>query len=210
MARTIEDRRPAGAAGGGRAAPASRLRVGLALIAVAVAACGGGSTSPSPPATPGSPAPTASRSTAAGLVLSTSAFVPGGAIPRRFTCDGDDVSPPLAWTGAPNGTAAFVLLVDDPDAGGFVHWVVGPIPASSTNLPEALTAAGPPDQGRNDFGSDGWRGPCPPSGTHHYVFRLVALADAGALPTPPTGAAIRAAVSGALGVAELSGTYARP
>lgn len=142
------------------------------------------------------------------FALTTSAFAAGGEIPARYTCDGQDVSPPLAWAGAPAGTAAFALIVDDPDAGGFVHWVVAPIPAVATSLPEGVPPGGPPPQGRNGFGRIGWGGPCPPAGTHHYVFQLVALREVPSLPANPSATAVRAAIKGAvLAEARLEGTY---
>ena len=148
--------------------------------------------------------------TASSFTLSSPAFADGGSIPRRHSCDGPDLSPPLAWSGAPAGTAAFALVVEDPDARNFVHWVVAGIAGDADGLPEALPAAGPPTQGRNDFGRRGWGGPCPPSGTHRYVFTLYALAKAPALPSPATAADLRRAIAGGvLGEARLTGTYRR-
>jgi hypothetical protein len=142
--------------------------------------------------------------------LTSPAFADGEPIPRRHSCDGPDLSPPLDWSGAPAGTVAFALLVDDPDARGFVHWVVATIGADVTSLPEAVPAAGPPPQGRNDFGRTGWGGPCPPSGTHRYVFTLYALAKPPPLPSRPTAADVRRAIAGnVLGEARLTGTYRR-
>ncbi|MBO0733706.1 MAG: YbhB/YbcL family Raf kinase inhibitor-like protein [Methylocapsa sp.] len=116
------------------------------------------------------------------MQLRSSAFSDGGAIPRRFSCDGDDLSPPLQWNGAPEQTASFVLLCDDPDAPGriFHHWAAYDIPASGTSLPEN---AGRSEGGEgfkqaiNDFGRTGYGGPCPPRGhgPHHYHFRLLAV-----------------------------------
>jgi Raf kinase inhibitor-like YbhB/YbcL family protein len=146
-------------------------------------------------------------------VLTSSAFKDGGAIPRDATCDGADRSPALAWTGAPAGTAAFVLVVDDPDAAGFVHWLVVDLPGGSAgSLPAAVpSGASSPQQGRNDFGRTGWGGPCPPSGAHHYRFVLTALAEPLALAGHPDKTAVREALRGAnvLGQATLNGTYRR-
>ena len=148
--------------------------------------------------------------TATTFTLNSPAFADGGSIPRRHACDGQDLSPPLAWSGAPAGTVAFALVVDDPDARGFVHWVVTAIAGDSSGLPEGVPAAGPPAQGRNDFGRRGWGGPCPPSGTHRYVFTLYALAQAPALPSLPTAVDLRRAIAGhVLGEARLTGTYRR-
>jgi Raf kinase inhibitor-like YbhB/YbcL family protein len=114
--------------------------------------------------------------------LSSSAFEPNGNIPREFTCEGQNISPELSWNGAPSGTKTFALVMHDPDApvaGGFTHWVVYNIPASVDHLPEhvpnqdALSGGGV--QAKNDAGKYGYMGPCPPSGTHRYYFRLYAL-----------------------------------
>jgi hypothetical protein len=150
-------------------------------------------------------------STPGTFTLTSSAFADGAAIPRTYTCDAADVSPPLAWTGAPAGTAAYALLVTDPDARGFVHWVAVDIPGSATGLSEGATgtaAAGL--EGRSDFGRAGWGGPCPPSGTHRYVFELFALPAPLGLGGRPTADDVRRAIGGrALGAARLTGTYRR-
>ncbi len=106
----------------------------------------------------------------------------GSEFPKRNTCDGSDVSPPLAWQDAPAGTQAFALILDDPDApsGTFTHWLLWDLPASTTQLPENLPKSGEifggGKQGRNDFGRTGYGGPCPPPGKpHRYFFRLYAL-----------------------------------
>jgi Raf kinase inhibitor-like YbhB/YbcL family protein len=116
------------------------------------------------------------------LHLTSSAFQPEGNIPRQFTCQGEDISPELTWKNAPKQTKSFALIVHDPDApraGGFTHWVAYNIPANVNNLPQAVPAGEKlPDgalQGKNDFGQLGYRGPCPPSGTHRYYFYLYAL-----------------------------------
>lgn len=116
------------------------------------------------------------------MQLTSEAFHERGAIPKRFTCEGEDVSPPLRWSGAPAGTESFVLLVDDPDAprGVFHHWACFDIPAHHDSLVEG---AGEPEEFEdfrhavNDFGELGYNGPCPPHGhgAHHYRFRLLAL-----------------------------------
>ena len=145
------------------------------------------------------------------FILTSPAFHDGGAIPSRFTCDGADHSPPLAWSAAPAGTAAFALLVSDPDARGFVHWVATDIPGSTASLAEGASGSGRAGrEGSNDFGRSGWAGPCPPSGTHRYVFELYALSAPLALPGTPTAAAVRAVLAGrVLGQARLTGTYRR-
>jgi Raf kinase inhibitor-like YbhB/YbcL family protein len=104
--------------------------------------------------------------------LSSPAFPNGGAIPARYTCDGPGVSPPLRWTAPPPRTRSLALLVTDLDAGGFVHWRATGIPphAGGVRAGERL-----PHEGVNGFGGRGWGGPCPPGGTHRYLFVLSAL-----------------------------------
>ena len=143
------------------------------------------------------------------FTLSSEAFAEGGAIPREYSCQGTDISPALAWTGAPAGTAELVLVVDDPDAGGFVHWIAL-IRGPEVALPRAISpTATTPQQGINGFGDVGWGGPCPPTGTHHYRFTLTALATPTGLTSNPTISEIRSALSKAtvLGEATLTGTY---
>lgn len=145
--------------------------------------------------------------------LTTTAFQPGGAIRARFTCDGEDVSPDLAWEGVPGEAAALVLIVDDPDARDFVHWIVLDMTSSDTGaLPAGLSASPDgPRQGINDFGRSGWGGPCPPSGRHRYRFTLFALAGPLNLPGEPRGPEVRRALATAqvLARATLEGSYAR-
>jgi Raf kinase inhibitor-like YbhB/YbcL family protein len=165
-------------------------------------------------ATPSDPGSMASASAATGgpFQLTSSAFADGDAIPREFSCDAANVSPPLAWTGAPAGSADLVLVVDDPDARGFVHWIVLDIAGHDGDLPKGVApTAASPQQGRNDFGKVGWGGPCPPSGTHHYRFTLTALGAPLGLGDHPSGGDVRNALGGAtvLGKVTLSGTYAR-
>ncbi len=119
------------------------------------------------------------------LQLTSSAFTDGGNIPAKFTCEGEDVSPELAWSGAPPGTRSFAIIVDDPDAPDpaapkmtYVHWVVYNIPATVTSLAENASMRGMPagsEQGLNDWKRDRFGGPCPPIGTHRYFFKLYAL-----------------------------------
>jgi len=116
------------------------------------------------------------------MELRSSGFGNGTTIPRRFTCDGEDVSPPLAWTNPPAGTRSFVLLCDDPDApaGTWHHWAAYDIAADRSGLAEGVGKVGAAQgfkQAINDFQKPGYGGPCPPHrhGTHHYRFRLLAL-----------------------------------
>jgi len=131
--------------------------------------------------TPPTPQLTESSQSTFGMVLTSSAFQDGGRIPQKYTCDGENTSPPLSWTGAPEGTKTFALIVDDPDAPGgtFTHWVIFNIPATEDNLPASIpntpTLSAGVMQGINGAGKIGYAGPCPPSGVHHYVFTLYAL-----------------------------------
>lgn len=116
------------------------------------------------------------------LRLATSAFKVGGAIPKKFTCDGADTSPALDWNDPPPGTRSFALIADDPDAPGgtFTHWLVYDLPAGQRRLPEGIARGGEIQggglQGVNDFQKTGYAGPCPPPGkAHRYYFRLYAL-----------------------------------
>ena len=148
----------------------------------------------------------------AGFALTSPSFTDGGAIPIRHSCQGEDSSPALAWQGAPQGTVAFALIVDDTDAGGFIHWVAYDIPGGNDgSLPEGVGPTDDPPQGRNDFGRAGWGGPCPPpNGVHHYRFTLWALSSATGLSGTPSGDDVRAAVSSrTLAQARLTGTYER-
>ncbi len=116
------------------------------------------------------------------MQLRSSDFADGAMIPRRFTCDGENLSPPLQWSGAPTAAKSFVLLCEDPDApaGTFRHWAAYDIPARRTEMAAAAAGIAPPgfEQAINDFRERGYGGPCPPRGhgIHHYHFRLLALA----------------------------------
>lgn len=151
------------------------------------------------------------------FAIKSTAFAPNGRMEPKHTCDGDDVSPPLSWSGAPRGTRGFALVCTDPDApsGTWHHWAVYDIPAETTGLPEdyAAEAAGGPKQAVNDFYRRGYGGPCPPCGhgTHHYHFRLYAL-DIDRLPlqAPAHSRDVeRAAKLHRLAETEVIGTYER-
>jgi hypothetical protein len=145
----------------------------------------------------------------AALTVTSTAFAAGGAIPRDYTCEGKEVAPPLAWSGAPDRTQSFAIVADDPDApsGTWVHWVVAGIPASVTSLPEGGALPAGAVDGTNSFGKLGWGGPCPPSGTHHYHFKIYAL-DAGLGGRGMTKAQLLAAMKDhVLARGELVGTY---
>jgi Raf kinase inhibitor-like YbhB/YbcL family protein len=120
--------------------------------------------------------------TSSAFKLTSSAFAAGVEIPEKYSCQGEDVSPALTWSGAPQKTAAWAIIMDDPDApaGTWVHWVMWNLPASARSVPEGVPRREQSDegaaQGRNSFGKIGYNGPCPPSGqTHRYLFRLFAL-----------------------------------
>jgi hypothetical protein len=113
------------------------------------------------------------------FALTSTAVASNQAMPVRYTCDGENLSPPLSWAGVPEGTRAFALVMDDPDApsGTFTHWLLADIPAADTRLAEGLRSDQVGIAGTNDFGRVGYGGPCPPRGhgPHHYRFHLHAL-----------------------------------
>jgi len=152
------------------------------------------------------------------LSLTSSAFEHQAEIPTKYTCEGQDVSPPLAWTGVPDRAKSLVLIVDDPDAPDpaapkmtWVHWVLYELPVSSKGLAEGVKPAALPAgarEGTNDWQRTGYGGPCPPIGRHRYFHKLYALdtrlSDLG----KPTKAALEKAIQGhILATAELVGTY---
>ena len=144
------------------------------------------------------------------ITLSSSAFAEGGTIPGRHTCDGDDVSPPLAWSGAPEATGAFALIVDDPDARGWIHWLVADIPADQAALDEGASGSGAATEGRSDFGRTGYGGPCPPSGSHRYVFEIFALSEPLGLSPGFSADELRGAMEGKVLASErLTASYRR-
>ena len=151
------------------------------------------------------------------MKLTSSAFSHEGKIPQQFTCEGQNISPALSWTDAPKETKSFVLIIHDPDAprlNGFVHWVLYNIPASVTRIDEDAfnTAANSEKglQGQNDAGKTAYMGPCPPSGTHRYFFRLYALKNNLDLGPGATYSQVIAAMEGKIiEQAELMGTYAK-
>ena len=151
------------------------------------------------------------------MEITSAAFQDGETIPTRHTCDGQDISPVLIWSGVPEGTQSFALIVDDPDAPGgtFTHWVIFNIPANTLELEEAIPT-GPQLlsgalQGRNDFGRISYGGPCPPPGTpHHYHFVLYALDLTLDLPAGASKVQVLNAMQGhILGQAEVIGSYQR-
>jgi len=188
----------------------SRFRafcVWAALLALALSACGPGASPTAMPEKGGQ---------AMAFELKSSAFGAGQSIPRKFTCDGQGVSPPLSWSDPPPGTRSLALISDDPDApaGVWVHWVLYNLPVAARSLPEAVSAdAERPDGSRH--GQNGWRrlgygAPCPPSGTHRYFFKLYALDAPLELAAGANKQQVLKAMEGhILGQAELMGTYKR-
>jgi Raf kinase inhibitor-like YbhB/YbcL family protein len=193
-------------------------RAAIVAIALVMTGCAhdGRTLRPPPPGATAPPLPTTTAPGAttaiASVALTSTAFDPGGPIPLDHTCDGAGVSPPLAWGSVPERTVEVAIVVTDPDANGFVHWVLAGLDPSV----QALAVGVVPDgaiEAKNDAGTVGWKGPCPPkdAGRHAYVFTLYAL-------TAPTG--VTAAMSGKDAIAAISqipgltatliGTYQRP
>lgn len=150
------------------------------------------------------------------ISVSSSAFEEGGMIPSKYTCDGQDISPPLKWEGIPEGTKSMALIADDPDApmGTWVHWVVWNIPPDVKELPESVSPDPQlPDgsrQGITDFGRPGYGGPCPPSGLHRYYFKICALDTILDLPNRAKKADLLKATEGhVLAKGQLMGRYSR-
>ncbi|MDZ7754521.1 MAG: YbhB/YbcL family Raf kinase inhibitor-like protein [Gammaproteobacteria bacterium] len=152
------------------------------------------------------------------LTLHSPAFGHEDEIPRRYTCEGEDISPALEWTGVPGGARSLALIVDDPDAPDpaaprmtFVHWVLYNLPPDSQSLPEACTAALLPPgtgDGLNDWQRSGYGGPCPPIGRHRYFFKLYALdRRLEGLEAPTKEELLRAMEGAVLARGELMATY---
>lgn len=150
------------------------------------------------------------------MILTSPSFLDGQTIPADFTCDGRDISPPLQWNGAPEKTAQFALLMDDPDAPGgtWSHWVMYGVPVNHKGLDENIPAIPVlPDgscQGRNSWARIGYGGPCPPSGIHRYVFHLFALSESPVLESGLSSSQVLAAIrNDILAEALITGLYQR-
>ena len=151
------------------------------------------------------------------IKLTSDAFTAESTIPKKYTCDGPDVSPALSWTGAPPNTQSFALIMDDPDApaGTWVHWVLFNLPSDAKNLAEGVAKQeqlpNGARQGLNDFRKIGYGGPCPPPGKpHRYFFKLYALDKKLDLKPGATKAEVEAALKGhVLAQGELMGRYGR-
>lgn len=150
------------------------------------------------------------------LVVTSSAFVQNAPIPLKYTCDGQDISPPLSWRGAPSNTRSFAVIADDPDApmGTWIHWLLFDIPATASSLPAAIpqtaTLTDGSRYGTNSWGQQRYGGPCPPSGTHRYFFKVYALDVQLALPADVTNTQLLQKMQGhILAKGELMGVYRR-
>ncbi len=150
------------------------------------------------------------------IKVTSTAFKDGGVIPLKYTCDGEDGSPPISWDTLPAVTQSIALISDDPDApmGNWVHWVVYNLPATFKELkegiPPAEAIAGGGKQGINDFGRFGYGGPCPPGGTHRYFFKLYALDAVMDISGKVTKNKLESAMKGhVLAQGELMGRYSR-
>ncbi|HEX9129372.1 MAG TPA: YbhB/YbcL family Raf kinase inhibitor-like protein [Gemmatimonadaceae bacterium] len=152
------------------------------------------------------------------IKVTSPAFQAGGPIPSKYTCEGQDISPPLVWSGTPAATKSFALIVDDPDAPDpakpqrvYVHWVVYNISGTTTSLPENAPKTGLPKgavQGKNDWGKAEYGGPCPPIGRHRYFFKLYALdTELTGLSSPTKGDLERAMKGHVIDSGEVIGTY---
>lgn len=149
--------------------------------------------------------------------ITSAVFVQGGQIPQKYTVNGENISPPLSWTSAPQNTKSFTITCEDPDASGsgggaFFHWIVFDIPGNVTQLSEGITNQRTLDngakQGTNDMGTIGYTGPSPPSGTHRYVFKIYALDNMLNLEPGATKQQVNSAMQGhILGQAQITGKY---
>jgi Raf kinase inhibitor-like YbhB/YbcL family protein len=160
---------------------------------------------------------------AVAIALESPAFEANGRIPSTYTCDGEDISPELRWDGVPEEALSLVLIMDDPDAprGTFVHWVLYDIPTEVEFLPENFIEYSLSNRfgsripsvggyGKNDFGTFFYRGPCPPSGTHRYVFKLYALDTFLGTAGGSKADVVKAMDEHIVGFGEVTGTYTRP
>lgn len=179
------------------------------MITASIVACH----SQSKPATPVAETATPNKNE---LKLTSVAFQQGQPIPRQYTCDGINVSPPLEWSGTPKSAKTIAIIADDPDApaGTWVHWVLYNLPADNIgvveNVPSTETLKAGASQGKNDFGKIGYGGPCPPSGTHRYFFKVYALDSEVPLTAGATKADLEKAMAGHIVLqGQLMGTYRR-
>jgi Raf kinase inhibitor-like YbhB/YbcL family protein len=188
-----------------------RSLAAVVLLSLAVMAC-----ATRPQTTAQSPVANTPKGDKLEIKLTSAAFKEGGPIPRAYTCDGVNVSPPLEWSGVPKTAKTLAIVCDDPDAPGgtWVHWVLYNLPADNIGLVENLPAteklAAGGFQGTNDFGKIGYGGPCPPSGTHRYFFKIYALDSELPLKAGATKAELMEAMEGHVVLqGQLMGTYRR-
>jgi Raf kinase inhibitor-like YbhB/YbcL family protein len=186
------------------------MGMSIVVLALALGACGGGGDDTRDKGD--------EAAEDAEFTVTSTSFAEGGSIPSTYTCEGDDLSPPLTWSGVPEDAYSLVLIVDDPDAPDpdapkttWVHWVLYNISADTTGLPEAVEPQELPSgtvEGLNDWQRTGYGGPCPPKGRHRYLFKLYALDTVLTGLDEPTKAEVEAAMEGhVVGQAELVGTY---
>ena len=182
--------------------------LGLALAGIAAWACG--MQSPAPAQKEDIRASSTGSGGKTTMHISSPAFEPGGEIPALYTCDGEDIAPPLKWTEVPKEAKSLALVCEDPDApvGTWLHWLVVNLPPDCEGLPEGGRLPEGAVQIVNDFGRPSYGGPCPPSGTHRYFFKLFAL------DVPELNGLTRENFAGellghALGTAEVMGRYTR-
>lgn len=188
-----------------------RVEAVSALVVLAFFAC-----TNRPPPVAQAPVTSPTQEQKMEIKLTSSAFKEGEAIPRQYTCDGVNISPPLEWSGAPKTAKTVAIIADDPDApaGTWVHWVLYNLPAENIglveNVPATETMKAGGLQGKNDFGKIGYGGPCPPSGTHRYFFKIYALDAELPLKAGATKADLEKAMQGhTLAQGQLMGTYSR-
>jgi Raf kinase inhibitor-like YbhB/YbcL family protein len=190
------------------------LALSLALT-LSLTSCASPTSTASVPLPQTSTVPASTQELTMPINLSSSAFTAGLPIPVDYSCKGRDISPELRWTEPLRNTQSFALIMDDPDApaGTWVHWVIYNIPATARGLPEAVpTDAQLADgsiQGMTSSGSAGYHGPCPPSGTHRYFFKLYALDTMLSLPSADKDKLLRAIENHILDQAELMGTFSK-
>jgi Raf kinase inhibitor-like YbhB/YbcL family protein len=198
----------------------SRALVGLAAFSLGLIACtkSDGSATDSAGAVDTTGIATNQPTATMPFDLTSSAFTSNGPIPAKYTCEGTDISPPLAWSGGPQNTRSYALIVDDPDAPDpaapkmvYVHWVVYNLPAGTTSLAENSAKTGLPSgalHGSNDWKRQTYGGPCPPIGRHRYFHKLYALDTVLTGLKNPTKAQLESAMTGhVIGRTELIGTY---
>jgi Raf kinase inhibitor-like YbhB/YbcL family protein len=193
-----------------------RIVIVAALLLSNVIACSSRQQPAQPPTISQTSVSSPSPQSKSELKLTSTAFKEGEAIPRGYTCDGANVSPPLEWTGVPKTAKTIAIIADDPDApaGTWVHWVLYNLPADGLglieNTPQTETLKGGGVQGKNDFGKIGYGGACPPSGTHRYFFKFYALDSELPLQPGATKIDVEKAMAGHIvGQTQLMGTYHR-